>query len=63
MDCFEQYSKEQLTNRQFIEKPDIGYTLKCPANCEGSEVTEIHHFRILGRELVSNVTDTHARTQ
>ena len=52
VDCFEEYCRVQLTNRQFIEKRDVGYTLRCPAGCEGSEVIESHHFRMLGRELV-----------
>ncbi len=42
----------ELTSRRFIEKRGVGYTLRCPAGCEGSEVTESHHFRLLGKELV-----------
>ena len=53
VDCFKQYCETKLTSRQFIEK-SIGYTLLCPNECEGSEVTEMHHFRMLGRDLVRN---------
>ena len=41
-------------NRQFIQdRSGKGYTIRCPANCEGSEVTEIHHFRLMGKDQVS----------
>ena len=58
MDCFKEYCQTKLTSRQFIQKPSIGYTLLCPNHCEGSEVREMHHFRMLGKELVSVCTYT-----
>jgi len=51
VDCFKEYIKVQLTSRQFEEHRNIGYTVKCPAKCDGSEVKESHHFRMLGKEL------------
>jgi hypothetical protein len=56
VDCFKEYCQTKLTSRQFIQKPSIGYTLLCPNHCEGSEVREMHHFRMLGKELVSICT-------
>ena len=53
VDCFKEYCETKLKSRQFIQKPSIGYTLLCPNHCEGSEVREMHHFRMLGKELVS----------
>lgn len=52
VECFKEYCKTQLQSRQFIQKPSVGYTLRCPNHCEGSEVTEMHHFRMLGKDLV-----------
>ena len=54
VDCFKQYCETKLTSRQFVEK-SIGYTLLCPNECVGSEVTEMHHFRMLGKDLVRNM--------
>lgn len=60
--CFVQYCCHQLINRQFIQDPSgKGYTIRCPANCEGSEVTEIHHFRLMGRNEAGQ--DLYARYQ
>ena len=56
VDCFKEYCETRLKSRQFIQKPSIGYTLLCPNHCEGSEVREMHHFRMLGKELVSVCT-------
>ena len=28
--------------------PTMGYTLPCPLLCEGSLVSEVHHFRLMG---------------
>ena len=55
LDCFVEYCEVQLTDRQFEEHPDAGYTLRCPAKCEGSEIKESHHFRIMGPEKVYTV--------
>lgn len=47
LDCFRQYCLSRLMDRQFISHEDIGYTLPCPAGCENSFITEIHHFKLL----------------
>ena len=71
LDCFIQYTKVALTERQFIETAQCGYSIQCPSNssnnnncyyywlslidkCDNSFVTEIHHFRLLGDELVNH---------
>ena len=46
--CFVTYIKEALNHRNFKKHPEYGYTIQCPNNCDGSEVKEIHHFRIMG---------------
>lgn len=51
IECFQGYCSERLTTRRFERDASIGYTIKCPAGCPGSEVREVHHFRILGPEL------------
>ncbi|XP_039966687.1 E3 ubiquitin-protein ligase parkin isoform X1 [Bactrocera neohumeralis] len=50
LECFEQYCRSRLSERQFMPHPDIGYTLPCPAGCENSFIEEIHHFKLLSRE-------------
>lgn len=52
LDCFVEYCDVQLQDRQFEEHRSVGYTLKCPAKCEGSEIKESHHFRIMGADKV-----------
>ena len=52
LDCFYQYCDVELQNRQFEEDREAGYTLRCPAKCDGSQIKESHHFRILGKEKV-----------
>lgn len=37
-------------DRQFISHTHIGYTLPCPAGCDNSFITEIHHFKLLTKE-------------
>eukprot|EP00731_Ephydatia_muelleri_P016968 Em0010g66a len=49
--CFQQYCKDRLITRRFDHNISIGYTIKCPAGCPGSEIREVHHFRVLGQEL------------
>ncbi len=47
--CFIDYCRHQLVNRQFIQvSSSTGYTIRCPAGCLGSEITEVHHFRLMG---------------
>ncbi|EDW33193.1 GL24602 [Drosophila persimilis] len=50
IDCFRQYCRSRLGDRQFMPHPDFGYTLPCPAGCEHSFIEEIHHFKLLTRE-------------
>ena len=53
VECFIDYCRHQLSNRQFIQDPGgKGYTIRCPNGCTGSEVTEIHHFRLMGMNEV-----------
>ncbi|CAH1117758.1 unnamed protein product [Phaedon cochleariae] len=47
LDCFRQYCITRLTERQFWQHPEYGYTLACPAGCPDSFIKEIHHFRLL----------------
>ena len=51
VECFQQYCKDKLITRRFDNDATIGYTIKCPAGCPGSEIREVHHFRVLGQEL------------
>ncbi|XP_030242282.1 E3 ubiquitin-protein ligase parkin isoform X1 [Drosophila navojoa] len=50
IDCFRDYCRSRLSERQFMPHPDFGYTLPCPAGCEHSFIEEIHHFKLLSRE-------------
>ena len=54
--------QHELTNRRFIEKRGVGYTVRCPAGCDGSEVTESHHFRLMGKDMVRAHTHPHTPT-
>uniref|UniRef100_A0A1Y1L9R4 E3 ubiquitin-protein ligase parkin n=1 Tax=Photinus pyralis TaxID=7054 RepID=A0A1Y1L9R4_PHOPY len=47
LECFVTYCSTRLRDRQFLEHPDFGYTLSCPARCENSLITETHHFRLM----------------
>eukprot|EP00731_Ephydatia_muelleri_P014620 Em0008g340a len=51
VECFVSYVESKVRSRDFIQCENIGYTVKCPADCAGSEIKEIHHFRLLGKEL------------
>ena len=48
--CFVTYIKSALNHRNFKKHSQYGYTIQCPDNCNGSEVKEIHHFRIMGEK-------------
>lgn len=48
--CFRRYCESRLMERQFVHDAVAGYTLACPAGCEGSAIAEIHHFRLLTAE-------------
>ncbi|KAF5288928.1 hypothetical protein FQA39_LY03807 [Lamprigera yunnana] len=47
LECFNTYCSSRLQERQFYQHPVYGYTLPCPAGCEDSFITEVHHFRLL----------------
>ena len=46
--CFIDYAEDALNNRRFILHSQYGYTIRCPARCDGSEVKKIGHFKMLG---------------
>lgn len=48
VDCFGDYSRSRLNERQFVLDLDLGYTLPCPVNCENSLVKETRHFKLMG---------------
>ncbi|KAL5290912.1 PARK2 family protein [Megaselia abdita] len=50
LDCFLQYCRSRLLERQFLAHPDIGFTLQCPTGCPNSFIDEIHHFKLLSPE-------------
>lgn len=57
MECFVSYCIVQLNERRFVEDPDTGYSLPCPAGCPGSLIKDAHHFCLLGSEQVNaNIT-------
>lgn len=39
-----------MLERQFLQHPNVGYTLPCPARCEDSLIEEIHHFKLMTKE-------------
>ncbi|XP_044751938.1 E3 ubiquitin-protein ligase parkin [Coccinella septempunctata] len=47
IDCFKQYCTVRLSERQFWQHPEHGYTLSCPIGCADSFIEELHHFRLL----------------
>ncbi|ETN62067.1 parkin (ubiquitin E3 ligase prkn) [Anopheles darlingi] len=50
LDCFRQYCVTRLLERQFVEHPSGGYTLRCPAGCDQSFIEDVHHFKLLEKE-------------
>ncbi|XP_065895365.1 E3 ubiquitin-protein ligase parkin-like [Dysidea avara] len=48
--CFVEYAESALNNRGFVKHDQYGFTIKCPNHCDGSEVKEIHHFRMMGEK-------------
>lgn len=50
LDCFKQYGSSSLSERSFVEHPEHGYTLPCPAGCEDAHIQESHHFLVMGKE-------------
>lgn len=51
--CFIDYCRSRLSERQFLLDPEAGYTLPCPVGCQDSLITEPSHFRLLGSSLYS----------
>lgn len=50
IDCFINYCIISLNDRMFVEHPNLGYSLPCPAGCENSLIQEAHHFCLIGPE-------------
>ncbi|XP_015513677.2 E3 ubiquitin-protein ligase parkin [Neodiprion lecontei] len=51
LDCFRDYCVARLRDRQFEFDDNHGYyTLPCPAGCQNSHISEVHHFRLLSPE-------------
>ena len=48
MSCFVAYIEDALNKRGFILHNQYGYTIKCPAGCEKSEIKQTAHFKIMG---------------
>ncbi|XP_065894748.1 E3 ubiquitin-protein ligase parkin-like [Dysidea avara] len=46
--CFVEYAETALNSRGFENHDEYGYTIKCPADCDDSEVKEAHHFHMMG---------------
>ncbi|XP_059086349.1 E3 ubiquitin-protein ligase parkin-like [Tigriopus californicus] len=48
VECFQNYCRTRLNERQFQLHPDHGYTLPCPVGCADSLVRETRHFKLIG---------------
>jgi len=48
LQCFADFCKSRLNERQFLLDPEIGYTLSCPVRCTDSLLTDTRHFRLIG---------------
>ncbi|XP_042236947.1 LOW QUALITY PROTEIN: E3 ubiquitin-protein ligase parkin-like [Homarus americanus] len=48
LDCFVTFCVSRLSERQFIQDPELGYTLSCPIGCQNSFIREVHHFKLMG---------------
>jgi len=46
-DCWADYARSRLNDRQFLLDPDLGYTLGCPMGCEQSLVKQPEHFKLM----------------
>ena len=49
-DCFTDYCRSRLADRRFLLHPQLGYTLRCPQDCEDTELST-EHFRLLSASL------------
>lgn len=52
LECFKQFCSVRLSERQFWQHPEFGYTLSCPIGCTDSFIEELHHFRLLSETQV-----------
>jgi len=50
VECFGDYARSRLGERQFVLDVDLGYTLPCAVGCPNSLVRETRHFKLLGEE-------------
>lgn len=50
LDCFRNFLRSRLLERNFIVDPEIGFTVNCPVGCENSTIEEIHHFKLLSKD-------------
>jgi len=50
LQCFRQYGASSLSERRFTAHREYGYTLPCPAGCEGTYIEETHHFLVMGKD-------------
>lgn len=57
VDCFKSYAQVSLDQRTFVEDPNVGYSLPCPADCEESLIHDTHHFRLLGNDQYERYKD------
>ncbi|XP_023336110.1 E3 ubiquitin-protein ligase parkin [Eurytemora carolleeae] len=48
VECFGDYCRSRLGERQFYLDPELGYTLPCPVGCENSLIKDTRHFRLVG---------------
>jgi len=48
VECFGDYGRSRLSERQFVLDPELGYTLACPVGCPQSLVKDTRHFRLVG---------------
>lgn len=48
VECFQNYCRTRLNERQFELHPDYGYTLPCPVGCPDSLIRETRHFKLIG---------------
>ena len=46
-DCWADYARSRLDERQFIVHPDHGYTLQCPLSCDDSHVASPQHYQMM----------------
>ncbi|GAB1609162.1 E3 ubiquitin-protein ligase parkin-like [Argonauta hians] len=60
LDCFKIYCTQYLADFRFRLTND-GYSIRCPAHCEGSFIQEMHHFRILGDTKYTEYKDRACR--